>query len=132
MRTVNDANIDLYDAEKDQILRIDAMGNPLVTLDGLPGVVDLAADPVLPGGAWFTDRPRDRVVLLDGDGVERGEVAGLVSPSSIAVSPDGAELWIADPGRGGVHLARRDGEVIRVTLGVTQSVAVSVAFGPLR
>jgi sugar lactone lactonase YvrE len=120
------------DRAGEALIRVSAGGEVLARVDGRPGVVAVYADPVLPGGVWVVDRLRRSVALFDADGLARAEIAGLSSPASLAVSPDGGTLWIADPGLGRVVRFRRDGTELSRSEPLAYPASIAVAFAPAK
>jgi streptogramin lyase len=119
------------DLAGDRLLRLDADGRVVAESPGRPGVVALTPDPVVPGGVWAADRGRRRVVLLDGSGVDAIVLGGLPAPSSVAVSPDGSEVWVADPALGELIRFSRSGEVLVRNGLIGTPLGLAVAFDPL-
>ncbi len=113
------------------VLRLDANGTELVRADGLPGVIDLEPDPVLPDGVWGADRGNRGAILLDAGG-NRITLLPSVAPSTLGVSPDGTEIWVADPAENKVIRFSRDGVRLAVAQGVGSPTSISVAWSPRR
>lgn len=121
----------IADAGGGGLLRLDATGTIIARAPSVGGVVALTADPRLAGGVWAADRAVRRVVLVAGDGGVAAEFRDFLAPSSIAVAPDGAEIWIADAGSGRVTRQTREGVVLARSSGLSGPVTVTVAFAPV-
>jgi Mg-chelatase subunit ChlD/DNA-binding beta-propeller fold protein YncE len=81
---------------------------------GRPWSVDLTAE-----RAYVSDEDRPLVHVTDRGGARLaswgpGQAVDLpfVTPRGLSVGPDGT-LYVADPGAGGVHVVRADGELVR-------------------
>ncbi len=120
------------DRAGEALVRISAAGDILARIDDRPGVVALYPDPVVAGSVWAVDRVRRSVALFDPDGSALAEITGLTAPSSMAVSPDGGTLWIADPGLGRVIRMRRDGTELSRSEPLAFPTSIAVAFAPGR
>lgn len=87
-------------------------GNPGFSGDGGPGTdaqlngpsgVDHGPD----GRVYIADRQNDRVRVVEPDGTISTLASGLVKPVDVAVSPDGAYLYVAEDGDPFVNQIRR-------------------------
>jgi sugar lactone lactonase YvrE len=127
-----DGGVWVADHEAEALVRLDASLREVARVKGLPGLNDLAPDPVDGLAVWAADRQRRRVVRYGGTGSEDAVLGGLRSPSSLAVSPDEGEIWVADPSLGELVRLARDGTEIARSRGLSIPTSLAVAFSPSR
>jgi len=118
------------DLERARLILLDASGGVILDAPGRPGLVFLAADPRDEGSVWAADRGRRRVVLVDPGGNDVLSLTGYPSPATVAVSPDGAEVWVADPVLSQLVRSTRDGIVLVRNRTLGSPLDIAVAFDP--
>ncbi len=92
---VLEGDVLVVDADSGQMVRTDAAGTPLATLDIGPGVAQLVVDAVAKR-AYVTDRAHDRVVVVDvSSGLEEVDAYRTpTEPFGLALSPDRGTLLV--------------------------------------
>jgi DNA-binding beta-propeller fold protein YncE len=125
-----DGGVWVADHQSEALVRLDASLVERARVKGLPGLNDLASDPVDGVAVWGADRGGRRVVRFAADGSAAASLAGVISPSALVVSPDGSEIWVTDPSRGELIRLARDGSVIARSRGLGVPTALAVAFDP--
>ncbi|NNF08620.1 MAG: hypothetical protein HKN21_17795 [Candidatus Eisenbacteria bacterium] len=118
----------LADALLEQILKVDPDGTVAQIFPNLPAIASLTPDPVVTDGVWISDRTNNTVSLLDGNGTVLQSLPGLAAPSRVSLSPDGSEIWVADPGLRSVLRFARNGTLISEYDRLTSPIIIDLAF----